>query len=103
MLEKPHQKSKPKDHAALLERRLKLWEQGNLGDLLDEGRAGAYEPPKGGRSRQLRRTAFQSVRRCRRDLPLRRQWEIPFARPLIVFIDYDFPGDSIHLKQTVKP
>ena len=36
VLQKPHRRSKPKDHASLLERRMKLWEQG---DLLKEGRA----------------------------------------------------------------
>ena len=36
VLQKPHRRSKPKDHASLLERRTKLWEQG---DLLKEGRA----------------------------------------------------------------
>ena len=36
VLQKPHRRSKPKDHASLLERRMKLWEQT---ELLKEGRA----------------------------------------------------------------
>ena len=51
VLQKPHRKSKAKDHAALLERRLKIWEQGNLAELLNEGkviqkRFSTYRPPK---------------------------------------------------------
>ena len=37
-LQKPHQKSKSKDHKSCLERRLKNWKEGNLQDLLQEGR-----------------------------------------------------------------
>ena len=39
VLQKPHRSSKPKDHASSLERRMKLWEQGDLAELLKEGRA----------------------------------------------------------------
>ena len=38
VLQKPLWISKPKDHATLLERRLQLWEQGNLRELLNAGR-----------------------------------------------------------------
>ena len=37
VLQKPHRSSKPKDHASSLERRMKLWEQGDLTELLKEG------------------------------------------------------------------
>ena len=39
VLQKPYRSSKPKDHALSLERRMKLWEQGDLTELLKEGRA----------------------------------------------------------------
>ena len=38
LLQKPHPRSKAKDHALHLERRLKLWESGKLKELMDEGR-----------------------------------------------------------------
>ena len=45
VLQKPHRRSKPKDHASLLERRMKLWEQGDLTELLKEGRAIQKDSP----------------------------------------------------------
>ena len=39
LLQKPHHKSKAKDHSRLLENRLRLWKEGNLNDLISEGRA----------------------------------------------------------------
>ena len=39
LLQKPHRKSKAKEHAACLERRLRIWKEGNLNDLTLEGRA----------------------------------------------------------------
>ena len=38
MLQKPHAKSKSKDHSNSLERRLLLWKSGNITALLHEGR-----------------------------------------------------------------
>ena len=38
LLQKPHAKSKAKEHAVHLERRLKLWQDGNVEVLLHEGR-----------------------------------------------------------------
>lgn len=38
LLQKPHQKSKIKDHIAYLERRLCVWKEGNLNELIIEGR-----------------------------------------------------------------
>ena len=38
LLQKPSHNSKSKDHKAALSRRLELWEQGKLGDLLLEGK-----------------------------------------------------------------
>ena len=38
LLQKPHAKSKAKDHSAHLERRLKLWEKGDINSLVIEGR-----------------------------------------------------------------
>ena len=38
LLQKPHQRSKSKDIRTHLERRLKLWSQGNLEDLMSESR-----------------------------------------------------------------
>ena len=37
LLQKPEKKSKMKDHIKALERRLKLWDEGNLLELLFEG------------------------------------------------------------------
>ena len=39
VLQKPSQSSKSKDHISCIERRLKLWMDGNLNDLVLEGRA----------------------------------------------------------------
>ena len=38
VLQKPHQRSKAKDHVAHLERRLKLWSKGSINELILEGR-----------------------------------------------------------------
>ena len=38
LLQKPHHRSKAKDYTLCLERRLRLWSDGNLDELLDEGR-----------------------------------------------------------------
>ena len=38
LLQKPHAKSKAKEYLAHLERRMKLWQDGNIDDLLHEGR-----------------------------------------------------------------
>ena len=36
LLQKPHAKSKAKDHTIALERRLQMWTDGNMDDLLNE-------------------------------------------------------------------
>ena len=46
LLQKPSRTSKPKDHAAHLERRLLLWHEGKLKDLIVEGRAIQSRLPK---------------------------------------------------------
>lgn len=38
LLQKPHSKSKAKEHAILLERLLQQWTKGELDDLVNEGR-----------------------------------------------------------------
>ena len=38
LLQKPARKSKAKDHIAYLERRLETWQEGDLNELLREGR-----------------------------------------------------------------
>ena len=38
LLQKPHPRSKAKEHVLHLERRLKLWESGRLKELMDQGR-----------------------------------------------------------------
>ena len=38
LLQQSHHRSKAKDHTLCLERRLHLWSDGNLDELLDEGR-----------------------------------------------------------------
>ena len=37
ILQKPHRSSKTKEHVTCIERRMKLWQEGNLVDLLKEG------------------------------------------------------------------
>ena len=37
LIQKPHQRSRPREHAKHLERRLKLWSEGDLDALMDEG------------------------------------------------------------------
>ena len=46
LLQKPHRTSKAKEHTACLERRLKIWKEGNLNDLVLEGRAIQHRLPK---------------------------------------------------------
>ena len=46
LLQKPQRASKAKEHAACLERRLQLWKEGNLNDLVLEGRAIQNRLPK---------------------------------------------------------
>ena len=38
LLQKPHQKSKARDHTVCLERRMKLWKDGEIDELRREGR-----------------------------------------------------------------
>ena len=54
LLQNPHQRSNSKQHSALLERRLKLWSQGDMESLLNEGRTIQQEVNKkrGKRERQ---------------------------------------------------
>ena len=42
LLQKPHAKSKAKEHVTILERRLTAWRQGRIAELLHEGRALQY-------------------------------------------------------------
>ena len=51
MLQKPHAKSKTHDHISCLQRRLSLWEKGDISNLLKEGRAlqkslASFQPSK---------------------------------------------------------
>ena len=46
LLQKPHRKSKAKEHTACLERRLRIWKEGNLNDLALEGRTIQGRLPK---------------------------------------------------------
>ena len=55
VLQKPHAKSKTREHASCLQRRLSLWEKGDISNLLKEGRAlqkslVSSQPPKRGTS-----------------------------------------------------
>ena len=50
LLQKPHSKSKTKDHSACLERRLQCWSNGDLTNLLLEGRTLQNRLPKSGPS-----------------------------------------------------
>ena len=54
LLQNPHQRSNPKQHSALMERRLKLWSQADMERLLNEGRTIQQEINKkrGKRKRQ---------------------------------------------------
>ena len=49
-LQKPHNKSKAKDHSACLKRRMVAWKEGRLQDLLVEGRTIQNRLPKRGAS-----------------------------------------------------
>lgn len=51
MLQKPHARSKTKEHISCLQRRLSLWENGDISNLIREGRAlqrllASSQPPK---------------------------------------------------------
>lgn len=46
LLQKPHQKSKQQDHIACLDRRMRLWEDGDISELLSEGRTIQSRLPK---------------------------------------------------------
>ena len=52
LLQKPRRASKAKEHAACLERRLRSWNEGNLNDLIQEGRAIQRRIPKLSSSKQ---------------------------------------------------
>ena len=67
LLQKPHAKSKAKEHSIHLERRLKLWRDGNIDDLFQEGRCiqihlvslGIQTPDPGKTVRVLNRLMLQ--------------------------------------------
>ena len=46
LLQKPHRRSKTKDHTACQERRLQAWKEGNLNELILEGRTIQSRLPK---------------------------------------------------------
>lgn len=46
VLQKPHKASKAKEHNVCLKKRLRSWKEGNLSDLLLEGRAIQHRLPK---------------------------------------------------------
>ena len=46
LLQKPHCKSKAKEHTTCLERRLRVWKEGDLNNLVPEGRAIQSRLPK---------------------------------------------------------
>ena len=46
LLQKPHQRSKTKDHISCLERRLKFWKEGDFLELVNEGKALQQRLPK---------------------------------------------------------
>ncbi len=46
LLQKPHRKSKPREHTSCLERRLQLWSEGEFDDLLNEGKVLQGRLPK---------------------------------------------------------
>ncbi len=46
LLQKPHRKSKPREHTSCLEHRLQLWSEGGFDDLLNEGKALQGRLPK---------------------------------------------------------
>ena len=46
LLQNPHRRSKAKEHATCLERRLSIWKEGNLNDLVLEGRTIQSRLPK---------------------------------------------------------
>ena len=46
LLQKPHRTSNTKEHITCLEKRLKIWKEGNLNDLVLEGRAIQHRLPK---------------------------------------------------------
>lgn len=52
VLQKPHFKSKVKEHIACLERRLKCWKAGDIASLLSEGRILQQRLPKFSKKRQ---------------------------------------------------
>ena len=46
LLKQPHKRSKPKEHTKRLERRLKIWRDGDLAALIREGRTIQQRLPK---------------------------------------------------------
>ena len=54
LLQKPHQRSKTKDHIACLERRLRVWKEGNLNGLIIEGRTIQSRLPKSDKTKSTR-------------------------------------------------
>ena len=54
LLQKPHQRSKIKDHIACLERRLRVWKEENLNELIIEGRTIQSRFPKSHKPKSTR-------------------------------------------------
>ena len=57
VLQKPHKASKAKEHIICLERRLRFWKEGNLSDMLLEGRAIQRRLPKTSTSKPAEKIA----------------------------------------------
>ena len=57
VLQKPHKASKAKEHIVCLERRLRFWKEGNLSDMLLEGRAIQRRLPKTSTSKPAEKIA----------------------------------------------
>ena len=70
LLQKPHAKSKSKEHTIYLERRLHLWSEGRFQELIKKGKCIQKPPLQSASQTELQKIAkvFNRPRRIIRDL-----------------------------------
>ncbi len=93
LLQKPQKASKAKEHIICLERRLRLWREGNLNDLVLEGRTIQRRLPKGSSSK--------SKESCARSFA-----NLIFAgkcKAALNLLTKDSEGSILHLDDLVDP
>ena len=95
LLQNPYQRSNPKQYSALLERRVKLWSQGDMESLLNEGRTIQQEVNK---NRGTRERQNQDVARS-----FAKQMMEGKVKAAVRSIENDSSGAQLQLNATACP